>query len=84
MEPKILLLDEPLSALDAKVRKTLRDELKKIQKHLNITTIFVTHDQEEALTISDRIFVMDKGNIVQMGTPEEVYTYLQAVFLASL
>ncbi|MCD7980499.1 MAG: ABC transporter ATP-binding protein, partial [Fusobacterium sp.] len=74
MEPKILLLDEPLSALDAKVRKTLRDELKKIQKHLNITTIFVTHDQEEALTISDRIFVMDKGNIVQMGTPEEVYT----------
>ena len=82
MEPKILLLDEPLSALDAKVRKTLRDELKKIQKHLNITTIFVTHDQEEALTISDRIFVMDKGNIVQMGTPEEVYTSPSSIFLA--
>ena len=80
MEPKILLLDEPLSALDAKVRKTLRDELKKIQKHLNITTIFVTHDQEEALTISDRIFVMDKGNIVQMGTPEEVYTSPSSIF----
>lgn len=82
MEPKILLLDEPLSALDAKVRKTLREELRKIQQHLNITTIFVTHDQEEALTVSDRIFVMDKGNIVQMGTPEEVYTSPNTLFLA--
>ena len=82
MEPKILLLDEPLSALDAKVRKNLRDELKKIQKHFDITTIFVTHDQEEALTVSDRIFVMDKGNIVQIGTPEEVYTSPSSIFLA--
>ena len=82
MEPKILLLDEPLSALDAKVRKELRDELKKIQRKLDITTIFVTHDQEEALTISDRIFVMDRGNIVQMGTPEEVYTSPNSLFLA--
>lgn len=82
MEPKILLLDEPLSALDARVRKTLREEIRKIQSKLNITTIFVTHDQEEALTISDRIFVMNRGNIVQMGTPEEIYTNPNSLFLA--
>lgn len=81
-EPKILLLDEPLSALDAKVRKSLREQLKEIQKKTNVTTIFVTHDQEEALTISDRVFIMDKGNIVQVGTPEEIYTNPKTVFMA--
>ncbi|MGL6064620.1 MAG: ABC transporter ATP-binding protein [Fusobacteriaceae bacterium] len=81
-EPKILLLDEPLSALDAKVRKSLRIELRKIQKKLNITTVFVTHDQEEALTISDRIFVMNGGNIEQEGTPEEIYTEPKSEFIA--
>ncbi|MEG0747995.1 MAG: ABC transporter ATP-binding protein [Cetobacterium sp.] len=81
-EPKILLLDEPLSALDAKVRKSLREQLKEIQKKTNVTTIFVTHDQEEALTISDRIFIMDKGDIVQVGTPEEIYTNPKTVFMA--
>ena len=72
--PKILLLDESLSALDAKIRKSLRDKLRKIQKQLGITTIFVTHDQEEALAVSDRVFVMNKGEISQSGTPEEIYT----------
>lgn len=72
--PKILLLDESLSALDAKIRKNLRDKLRKIQKQLGITTIFVTHDQEEALAVSDRVFVMNKGEISQSGTPEEIYT----------
>ncbi|MEG0296068.1 MAG: ATP-binding cassette domain-containing protein [Clostridium sp.] len=71
--PKLLLLDEPLSALDAKVREKLRYQLKKIQKTLGITTIMVTHDQEEALSISDRIAVMNNGTIEQIGTPEEIY-----------
>ncbi|MGG0176805.1 ABC transporter ATP-binding protein [Gottfriedia acidiceleris] len=74
MEPKVLLLDEPLSALDAKIRKSLQKELKRIQQELDITTIFVTHDQEEAMTMSDRIFVMNNGNVVQAGTPSEIYT----------
>lgn len=81
-EPKILLLDEPLSALDAKVRKSLREQLKEIQKKTHVTTIFVTHDQEEALTISDRVFIMDRGDIVQVGTPEEIYTNPKTVFMA--
>lgn len=74
MEPKVLLLDEPLSALDAKIRKNLQKELKRIQKELDITTIFVTHDQEEAMTMSDRILVMNNGNVEQAGTPSEIYT----------
>lgn len=82
IEPKILLLDEPLSALDAKIRKTLRLQIRKLQKELDITTIFVTHDQEEALTISDRIFVMEKGKISQMGTPEEIYASPKNEFVA--
>lgn len=82
MEPKILLLDEPLSALDAKIRKNLQAELRRIQRELSITTVFVTHDQEEALTISDRIFVMDQGNIVQSGNPEEIYTHPANEFVA--
>jgi putative spermidine/putrescine transport system ATP-binding protein len=82
MEPKVLLLDEPLSALDAKIRKSLQKELKRIQKELEITTIFVTHDQEEAMTMSDRIFVMNKGNVVQSGSPSEIYTSPVNTFVA--
>ncbi|OPF50528.1 phosphonate ABC transporter ATP-binding protein [Clostridium baratii] len=73
MEPNILLLDEPLSALDAKVRSKLRCEIKELQKKLKITTIMVTHDQEEALSMGDRIVVMNSGKIEQIGTPEEIY-----------
>ncbi|MEW1835603.1 ABC transporter ATP-binding protein [Microbacterium sp. NPDC079995] len=72
-EPRVLLLDEPLSALDAKVRVQLRDEIRRIQLRLGITTIFVTHDQEEALAVSDRIAVMAAGRIAQIGTPEDLY-----------
>jgi putative spermidine/putrescine transport system ATP-binding protein len=72
-EPRVLLLDEPLSALDAKVRVQLRDEIRRIQLRLGITTVFVTHDQEEALAVSDRIAVMDAGRIAQIGTPEDLY-----------
>jgi putative spermidine/putrescine transport system ATP-binding protein len=72
-EPRVLLLDEPLSALDAKVRVQLRDEIRRIQLCLGTTTIFVTHDQEEALAVSDRIAVMDSGRIEQIGSPEELY-----------
>lgn len=73
MNPKLLLLDEPLSNLDAKLRVKMRDELKEIQTRFGITMVFVTHDQEEALSVSDRIVVLDKGHIRQIGTPEEVY-----------
>jgi iron(III) transport system ATP-binding protein len=73
MEPEILCLDEPLSNLDAKLRIGLRGELKRLQKNLGITTIYVTHDQEEALTLSDRIAVFNKGKIEQAGTPDEIY-----------
>ncbi|WEK62198.1 MAG: ABC transporter ATP-binding protein [Candidatus Microbacterium colombiense] len=73
-EPKVLLLDEPLSALDAKVRVQLRDEIRRIQLRLGITTVFVTHDQEEALAVSDRIAVMNSGRIEQIGSPEQLYT----------
>jgi putative spermidine/putrescine transport system ATP-binding protein len=71
--PRVLLLDEPLSALDAKVRVQLREEIRKIQSELGITTLFVTHDQEEALAIADRVAVMRDGFIEQIGTPEELY-----------
>lgn len=71
--PKLLLLDEPLSNLDAGLRVKMREELKELQKKLNITMIFVTHDQEEALSLSDRIVVMDKGHIAQIDTPENIY-----------
>lgn len=73
-EPKVLLLDEPLSAFDAKVRVQLRDEIRRIQLRLGITTVFVTHDQEEALAVSDRIAVMNSGRIEQIGSPEDLYT----------
>ncbi len=82
-KPKLLLLDEPLSALDAKVRVSLREEIRGIQKKLGITTIFVTHDQEEALSISDRIVVMHGGKVEQVGTPFEVYNRPATRFVAS-
>jgi len=72
--PRLLLLDEPLSALDARIRKHLREQIRQIQQELNLTTIFVTHDQEEALTMSDRIFLMNKGKIVQSGDAQSLYT----------
>ena len=79
----MLLLDEPLSALDAKIRVSLRDEIRDIQRELGITTIFVTHDQEEALSMSDRIDVMSAGHVEQVGTPFEIYNFPKTRFVAS-
>jgi len=73
LTPKILLLDEPLSNLDAKLRVQLREQLKQLQNEVGVTTVYVTHDQEEALTLSDRIAVLDAGQLQQVGTPEEIY-----------
>ncbi len=81
--PQLLLLDEPLSALDAKVRVALREELKGLQRDLGITTIYVTHDQEEALSMSDRVVVMSEGRIEQLGTPFEIYNHPRTRFVAS-
>jgi putative spermidine/putrescine transport system ATP-binding protein len=81
--PQVLLLDEPLSALDAKIRVSLRAEIRAIQRRLGITAIYVTHDQEEALSISDRIVVMNAGEIEQVGTPFEIYNFPQTAFVAS-
>ena len=81
-KPEILLLDEPLGALDLKLRKEMQIELKKIQKEVGITFVFVTHDQEEALTMSDTIIVMNKGIIQQMGTPEDIYNEPANAFVA--
>ena len=81
--PQVLLLDEPLSALDAKIRVELRYEIRRIQQELKITTIYVTHDQEEALTLSDRVVVMSAGHIEQIGTPFDVYNYPKTAFVAS-
>ena len=81
-EPKVLLLDEPLGALDLKLRKEMQSELKRIQRRLGITFIFVTHDQEEALTMSDTIVVMNKGVIQQMGSPEDIYNEPANAFVA--
>ncbi|WP_420960949.1 ABC transporter ATP-binding protein [Brucella sp. IR073] len=82
-KPQVLLLDEPLSALDAKIRVSLREEIRSIQQKLGITTIFVTHDQEEALSISDRIVVMHEGRADQVGTPFEIYNHPASRFVAS-
>ena len=82
LKPKVLLLDEPLSALDAKVRVQLREEIRRIQLELGITTIYVTHDQEEALSISDRVAVMHGGKIEQVGTPSEMYGSPATPFVA--
>ncbi|MEO8208825.1 MAG: ABC transporter ATP-binding protein, partial [Chloroflexota bacterium] len=82
-EPEVLLLDEPLSALDAKIRVSLRAEIRAIQRQLGITTVYVTHDQEEALSLSDRIVVMSDGHIEQIGTPFQVYNFPTTAFVAS-
>ncbi|GAB1616011.1 ABC transporter ATP-binding protein [Pseudomonas sp. NGC7] len=80
--PRLLLLDEPLSALDARIRKHLREQIRAIQRELGLTTIFVTHDQEEALTMSDRIFLMNQGRIVQSGDAETLYNAPVDLFAA--
>ena len=82
IEPSVLLMDEPLSNLDAKLRVQMRTVIKKLQRRLGITTIYVTHDQEEALAISDRIAVMKEGNIMQVGSPEEIYKHPENTFVA--
>lgn len=81
--PKLLILDEPLSNLDASLRSRLRDELKALQNKIGMTMIFVTHDQSEALSLSDRIVVMDKGSIAQVGTPREIYLSPQTEYVAN-
>ena len=81
-EPQVLLLDEPLSALDARIRVSLRAEIRAIQRTLGITTVYVTHDQEEALSLSDRIVVMSEGRIEQIGTPFDVYNFPRTPFVA--
>jgi putative spermidine/putrescine transport system ATP-binding protein len=83
IEPQVLLLDEPLSALDAKIRVALRVEIRSIQRQLGITTVYVTHDQEEALSLSDRVVVMSEGHVEQIGTPFEVYNFPATPFVAS-
>jgi putative spermidine/putrescine transport system ATP-binding protein len=82
-EPQVLLLDEPLSALDAKIRVALRHEIRTIQRQLGITTVYVTHDQEEALSLSDRVVVMSEGRMEQVGTPFEIYNFPTTAFVAS-
>jgi sulfate transport system ATP-binding protein len=81
VEPKVLLLDEPFGALDAKVRKELRRWLRRLHDDLNVTTIFVTHDQEEALEVADRVVVMNKGNVEQVGSPQEVWEHPASPFV---
>jgi putative spermidine/putrescine transport system ATP-binding protein len=83
VNPEVLLLDEPLSALDAKIRISLREEIRAVQRKLGITTIYVTHDQEEALSISDRIVVMSEGRMEQVGTPFEIYNHPRTRFVAA-
>lgn len=82
-EPRVLLLDEPLSALDAKIREALRESLRSLQRSLGLTTIFVTHDQEEALSLSDRVVVMQAGRIEQVGTPASIYNRPGSPFVAT-
>jgi spermidine/putrescine ABC transporter ATP-binding subunit len=83
VDPKVLLLDEPLSALDKKLREEMQVELRQLQQRVGITTMFVTHDQEEALALADKVVVMDKGNIGQIGTPTEVYSRPRSRFVAN-
>jgi putative spermidine/putrescine transport system ATP-binding protein len=83
IEPQVLLLDEPLSALDAKIRVALRKEIRSIQRQLGITTVYVTHDQEEALSLSDRVVVMSEGRIEQIGAPSQIYNFPATPFVAS-
>jgi iron(III) transport system ATP-binding protein len=82
VEPKVLLFDEPLSNLDAKLREEMRFEIRDLQRRLNITSIYVTHDQEEALALSDRIAIMNRGKLAQLGTPEEIYELPRSKFVA--
>lgn len=82
LEPKVLLLDEPLSALDLQLRKAMRYELKRLQRATGLTTIYVTHDQEEAMALSDGIVVMNRGQVEQIGTPHEIYRRPETVFVA--
>ncbi|MEM2984058.1 MAG: ABC transporter ATP-binding protein [Candidatus Jordarchaeaceae archaeon] len=82
VEPKLLLLDEPLTLVDAKVREKMRSELKRIQKETHVTTIYVTHDQQEAIMLSDRVAVMNKGLLVQVGSPSEIYNNPADLFVA--
>ncbi|MFH1139688.1 MAG: ABC transporter ATP-binding protein [Pseudomonadota bacterium] len=82
VEPRVLLLDEPLSNLDARLRGKMRQEIKSLQRALGITTVFVTHDQTEALTLSDRIAVLDKGRVVQTGDPQDIYDHPATSFVA--
>ena len=82
IKPRVLLFDEPLSNLDAKLRVTMRNELRKLQQRLGITAIYVTHDQGEAMSMSDRIVVMNQGMILQVGTPQEIYRYPRERFVA--
>lgn len=82
IEPSVLLFDEPLSNLDAKLREYMRDELRKLQKRLGITNLYVTHDQSEAMAISDRVVIMKEGRIRQVGTPREIYAFPQSRFVA--
>jgi len=81
-KPRLLLLDESLSALDYKLRKQMQSELKALQRRLGITFVFVTHDQEEALTMSDRILVMEGGKLIQRGTPRDIYESPANLFVA--
>src|SRR6185312_14276564 len=81
--PRVLLLDEPLSALDRRLRQEMQIELRRIQRESGLTTIFVTHDQEEALTLSDKIAILDRGRIVQEGAPAEIYERPRSRFAAS-
>ncbi len=83
VRPKVLLLDEPLSALDAQIRKKLQEDLRAIQRKLDMTMILVTHDQEEAMAVSDKIFVMSNGEIAQSGTPTAIYTKPESEFIAN-
>jgi len=83
IEPKVLLFDEPLSNLDAKLREYMRDELRKLQKRLGITSLYVTHDQDEAMAISDRVVIMEGGKIRQTGTPRQIYEHPRSKFVAN-
>lgn len=83
LHPSVLLLDEPYSALDAKIRQQMREELKRIQKETGVTVVFVTHDQEEAMALSNRIVVMEQGKIAQIGTPTEIYENPESRYIAS-
>jgi ABC-type Fe3+/spermidine/putrescine transport system ATPase subunit len=83
INPSVLLLDEPLSNLDAKLRVEMREEIKDLQRELGITTIYVTHDQEEAMAVSDRVAIQNYGVIRQVGSPSEIYSYPRDVFIAT-